>query len=156
VTVYFSDGTMRAGQTYRISGSATGSTVVLAAVPPEAPGLTAVGLTSPATTTTASQTLRVTGPVGASVRVVRVEGGLFIGGVPGGGFDLEPFEANTALAVQEYTATIGAGGSVDIPVTLTKAPVTGGTTGLNHFVAVITGPGGTTGPLSPVVILQLQ
>jgi hypothetical protein len=159
VTVYFSDGTMRTGDLFRMPLSSTGSTVTLKPGLPDAPGIEVLGVTPPAAVSDASQTVRITGPPGASVKLLRVEGGRFLDGVPGGGFDIDPFEANMALAVEEYARVIGAGGTVDIQVTLTKAAGSNGTTivtGLNHFVAVIEGTGGATGRVSPVLIVQLN
>jgi len=53
--------------------------------------------------------------------------------------------------VGEQTATIGAGGSVDIPVTLTSSGTGGGN---NRFVAVVSAAGGTGATSS--IVLQLQ
>jgi hypothetical protein len=98
-----------------------------------------------------AQTIRVTGPAGASVRLLAVEGALFTAGLPGGGFDLDPFEANSLVVVGEHTATIGPAGSVDIPVTLTSTVAGGGN---NRFVAVVESAG-ATGPTSNIAVLQL-
>ncbi len=155
VTVYFSDGTMLAGQTFRVPGSLTGSRVALkGAGPSEAPGIQIQGLQTPATVTTPVQNVLVTGPPGATGSLLVVEGGLFTAGVPGGGFDLDPFEANTALAVSEVQFQIAGFGAVSVPVILTR---TGGAeTGLNHIVAVLKDGAARTGPLSSVLILKLQ
>jgi hypothetical protein len=116
------------------------------------PSLAVVGVPStPATVTQPAQTMRVTGPAGASVRLLAVEGALFTAGLPGGGFDLDPFEANSVVAVNELTATIGPGGTVDIPVTLGNTVAGGGN---NRLVAVIES-NGATGPTSGVAVLQL-
>jgi hypothetical protein len=82
---------------------------------------------------------------------MRVESALFTAGLPGGGFDIDPFEANSIVAVNEQTATIGAGGSVDIPVTLASTVAGGGN---NRLVAVVEGAG-ATGPTSNIAVLQL-
>jgi hypothetical protein len=95
--------------------------------------------------------MRVSGPAGASVRLLAVEGALFTAGLPGGGFDLDPFEANSVVAVNELTATIGPAGTVDIPVTLGNTVAGGGN---NRLVAVIES-NGATGPTSGVAVLQL-
>ncbi len=151
VTVFFNDGTMHTGQTFRIPGSDVGSQVVLKGGLPVQPEIQILGVTPPDTVTAANQTVRVTGPVGSSVRLLLVEAGLFTAGVPGGGFDLDPFEANTVLALQEYTASIGAGGFVDIPVILTKSDPDGG---LNHFVATLLDGASATGPLSETLVVK--
>jgi hypothetical protein len=68
-----------------------------------------------------------------------------------GGFDIDPYEANSAILVTEYDATIGFSGSVDIPVTLTRTSADGG---LNHLVAVVRNAAGITGGLSPLTLLD--
>jgi hypothetical protein len=83
------------------------------------------------------------------VRLLVIEGGLYLSGVPGGGFDIDPFESNKAIVVNEYGATIGSSGTVDIPVTLTK---TGAEGGINHLAAVLVDGGGRTGPLAKLVV----
>ena len=87
------------------------------------------------------------------MRLLLVEGALHLAGVPGGGFDLDAFEANKAIAVTEFTGTIGAGGTVDIAVTLTDTNAEGG---LNHLMAVIEEADGRTSDLSNVVIAKLE
>ena len=81
-----------------------------------------------------------------------VEAGRFTRGVPDGGFDLQPFEANSVIAVDEQEATIGPAGFVDVPTTLTRSGAQGG---LNHLVAVVNGADGATGRISNRVILEL-
>jgi hypothetical protein len=80
-----------------------------------------------------------------------LESALFTAGLPGGGFDLDPFEANSIVGVNEQSATIGPGGSVDIPVTLASTLASGGN---DRFVAVVEAAG-ATGPTSNVAVLQL-
>jgi hypothetical protein len=106
---------------------------------------------SPATVVTPAQTARVTGPANAQVVLLQVEAGLFTAGLPSGGFDIDPFEANSAILVTEYDATIGLSGSVDIPVTLTRTSPDGG---LNHLAAVVKNASGVTGGLSPLTLLD--
>ena len=54
-----------------------------------------------------SQTVVITGTAGSSVRLLHVEGGLYLAGVPNGGFDIDLFEANKAIFVDEQTVTMG-------------------------------------------------
>jgi hypothetical protein len=150
IEVEFSNGTTRTGELFRQSGSSGGAECTLAANPPGTPGLQAVGITSPATVASASQTIRVTGTVGSSVRLLQVEASMDLNG--GSGFDIDPFEGNRAIVVSEKTGTIGANGRVDIDVTLTRA---GSAAGFNYFTAVFV-TGGRTGPTSPVVVLALD
>ena len=93
----------------------------------------------------------MTGPAGTSVRLLAVEAALFTDGLPGGGFDLDPFEANSVVAVNEHAAVIGPGGSVDIPVTLGRSVPQGGN---NRLVAVVESAG-ATGPTSATAVVAL-
>ena len=146
---------MRSGNLFRIPDSLTGSQVVLTAGVADAPVIQALGTSAPTTVSNAAQTIRVSGPAGAAVALLQVEGGRFTSGVPGGGFDVDPFEANTILQVQEHVATIGESGFVDVPVTLIRTIDSSGTTGINIFTAVIKNGSGRAGRTSPTVILQL-
>jgi Malectin domain/Transmembrane protein 131-like N-terminal len=151
VTVTYEDGTSQSGRLFRSPGSLGQSQARLDGVARPATGMAVVGLTTPATVTQPAQVVRVTGPAGASVRLLAAEGALFTAGLAGGGFDLDPYEANSVVAVSEHATTIGTGGTVDVPVTLTSTVAGGGN---NRFVAVIDAQGGT-GPTSPVAVVQL-
>ncbi|HEX8804478.1 MAG TPA: hypothetical protein VF743_09800, partial [Acidimicrobiales bacterium] len=151
VTVTYEDGTTQTGRLFRTPGSLGQSEVRVDGMARPTPAVSVVGVTTPATVTSAGQTVRITGPAGASVRLLAVESALFTSGVPGGGFDLDPFEANSVVAVGEQTATIGAGGTVDVPVTLTSS---GTGAGNNRLVAVVQSAG-STGPTSNVAVVQL-
>jgi hypothetical protein len=88
------------------------------------------------------------------VRVLHVEGGLFTEGLQDGGYEIEPFEINKALAVTEYTATVDGDGTVSVPVTLTASAQEGGR---NYFVVVeVDGESGATGVTSTVVVLSYE
>ena len=128
---------------------------MLSAGQPDAPAVQALGTSAPTTVSNPAQTIRVSGPAGATVALLQVEGGRFTSGVPGGGFDVDPFEANTILQVQEYTATIGGSGFVDVPVMLNRTIDSSGTTGINIFTAVVKDGSGRAGRTSSTVILQL-
>jgi glucose/arabinose dehydrogenase len=151
VSVFFDDGTLHTGRTFRIPASDVGSQVTLKAGLLGSPTIEFLGLSSPEVVIGALQTVRLSGPVGATVRLLRLEGAMFADGLPAGGFDVDPFEVNSILAVQEYTAAITASGIVDIPVSLTKSHVDGG---FNYFVAALVDSSGATGNPSNVVILQ--
>ena len=153
VTVTYEDGTAQTGRLFRTPGSLGQSELRLAGTERPTPSLAVVGVPStPAVVTQAAQTVRVTGPAGASVRLLQLEGALFTAGLPGGGFDIDPFEANSVVAVREYTGTTGPTGSVDIAVTLTSSVAGGGS---NRLVAVIADASGT-GPTSNIAVLQLD
>jgi hypothetical protein len=152
VTVAYEDGTSESGRLYRVPGSLGQSRVALDAVGRPRPSVAVLGTPdTPAAVADAAQTIRVSGRAGSSVRLLAVEGGLFTEAVPDGGFDLDPFEANSVIGVAEHSATIGAGGSVDIPVTLSSTAAEGGN---NRFMAVIAAAGGTGATSS--VVLQLE
>ena len=131
-TVTFADGETLTGQFYRTPNSNTGSQVTLAANLATAPTIEAVGLSETATVADANQTIKVTGTPNSQVSLLVVDGALLI---EGEGYDIDPFEANTAFAVNEITATIGANGTVDVPVALTRTETANGTGGLNYIVA---------------------
>ncbi|MEC4983286.1 MAG: malectin domain-containing carbohydrate-binding protein [Oscillatoria sp. PMC 1068.18] len=151
VTVAFSDGTSYTGETYRMANSSVGSQTTVQYGIASAPQIEALGISAEtATVANASQTIRISGTTGASVRLLVVEAALFE--QSGGGFDIDPYEANNALKVTEKTNTVGANGYVDIPVTLTKSDPEGG---LNYVVAVFENPDGTTSLLSSKLVLEL-
>jgi hypothetical protein len=152
VTMTFSDLSVLSGSCFRVPGSDGSCTATLSSNRPAAPGLVLLGApASPATVVTPAQTARVTGPANAQVVLLQVEAGLFTAGLPAGGFDIDSYEANSAILVTEYDATIGLSGSVDIPVTLTRTSADGG---LNHLVAVVRNSTGVTGGLSPLTLLD--
>ena len=152
ISITFSDLSVLSGRCFRVPGSDGSCAVTLSSNWPAAPGLVLLGVpASPATVVTPAQTARVTGPANAQVVLLQVEAGLFTADLPSGGFDIDPFEANSAILVNEYDATIGLSGSVDIPVTLTRTSADGG---LNHLVAVVKNASGVTGGLSPLTLLD--
>jgi Malectin domain/Abnormal spindle-like microcephaly-assoc'd, ASPM-SPD-2-Hydin len=152
VTVTYEDGTSETGRLFRTPGSLGESRLRLDGVVRAAPSLALVGVASlPATVTNPAQTVRITGPPGAAVRLLAPEAALFTAGLPGGGFDLDPFEANSIVAVGEHVATIGTGGTVDVPVTLGASVPAGGNT---RLVAVVESAG-ASGPTSEIAVLQL-
>jgi hypothetical protein len=108
-----------------------------------------------ATVTSESQTLTISGDPGTPITLLRVEAELNLEGVPTyngtPGYDVQDYEANKALEVEEYTATIGPDGTVNVPVTLTNSSATGG---LNYFTAVPEDGDGDTGLTSNKVVLQ--
>ncbi len=157
VTVEFDDGTELTNDVSLTPGSATGAAAVLSGGTPPAPGLTrAGGASAPATVTSPAQSVVVTGPPGAQGTVVVAEGHLEVAQAPGGGTDLDPFEANTVVAIDEVPFTLGGNGSVSVPVTLTSTDdPTAADTGLNHVTAYLV-DGGTRGAVSDPVVMDLD
>src|SRR5215212_2099962 len=149
-TAGFDDGSSRSGQTFRIPASASGSTNALQANPPAKPTISVLGVSAPAKVQQAQQTVRVTGTPNSSVSLLVLEGGMFTP-PPGGFYDPDPYEANSVVKISEQNATIGAGGTVDVPVTLTRSA---DTAGLNYMVAVTKDASGRSGPNSNVAVLE--
>lgn len=154
VTVTFRDGPTLTQQLYRLPNSLKGSEARIRRGIPGAPGVAVLSAPPPpAAVSEAAQTVRVSGPAGRPVSVLVVEGGLFTEGVPDGGYDIDPFEANTALAVREYATFVGSDGTVDVPITLSRSQTEGG---LNHIVAVFSDGYGLSGRVSAPIVLALD
>ncbi|HYD82524.1 MAG TPA: malectin domain-containing carbohydrate-binding protein, partial [Opitutus sp.] len=96
------------------------------------------------------ETVRVTGPAGFDVSLVVIEGALYLGGVPGGGYDIDPLEANTAIKVTELSGTISPEGFADFTVTPTK---TDEDAGLNYITATLIDANDVKGPASDNLII---
>lgn len=150
VEVFFSDGSVQRSRLGRLENTVDGSYAWLRSDKPPKPGLTALGKSSPFSTGE-PETLRVAGPTGFNVTLTRIEGALYLGGVPGGGYDIDPFEANTAIDIAEQTGVIPAAGYLDFTVTGTKSNDDGG---YNYVTAVLSDNAGIKGPASnPVVFM---
>jgi|GEM_PF-616703 len=135
VTIEFNDGTILTTELWRNASSVTASINNASNTVLATPSIEVVGIaTTPTTVGDVSQTIRVTGPAGAQVSLLVSEGDM----VDPAAYDVDAFELNTILNVQEYTDTIGAGGTVDIPITLLDDELIDGTYGgKNIIVAVI-------------------
>ncbi|MEB3215657.1 MAG: malectin domain-containing carbohydrate-binding protein [Nostocales cyanobacterium 94392] len=152
ITVDFDNNATYTGQTYRIPNSLDGSQAFIKSN--LAPKLTVdvLGLSSlPTVVSELNHTVRISGTPGEQVALLVVEAGLFLDDYDG--FKIDPFEANSAIGVEEQFTTIGSNGFVDIPVTLKKSKNEGG---INHIVAVAKDSEGNTGLLSDVKIIQIQ
>jgi glucose/arabinose dehydrogenase len=152
VTVNFSEGTTLVGQPYRVPTSLDGAQVTLKSNAPAKPTLQVLNVASTkAVVNSTAQVVRITAPVGSQVALLVAEAAMFT--TNGVAFDVQPFEANSVIQVNEKTATVGASGFVDIPVTLTNTNPEGG---YNHLVAAVKDAQGHTGLLSDVHVLQLE
>ncbi len=150
VEILFESGVQIGGQMYMTPSSFGGSRNRFDEDTLPVPSIAFLGdVISPSFTTTTNQTVRITGQPGANVKLLRAEGGLFLGGNPG--FDIDSFESNSLVSRQEYSATIGLSGFVDVPVTLS---LSNAQAGINHFVAVLNN-GIKTSNLSNKLILQV-
>jgi hypothetical protein len=147
----FSDGAVLVAQPFRSPGSDGASQATAIPGPATAPGILVAGLaTTPATVSSPAQTIRVSGPAGSQVALLQLEMGLFTDGLPGGGFDIDPFEANSVVQIVEHPTVLNGSGIADIPVTLLRSSAS---SGLNYFVAVLKDASGGTGPPSPALVL---
>jgi hypothetical protein len=131
----------------------SGAVAVLRPGAPERPALEVLGVVAPATVTDQEQTVRVSGPAGQPVIVLVVEGGIFI---EGEGFDVDRFEANSAVTTREYAGVIGPEGTVDIPILLTRTTLPGGEGGLNIITAVFDNHHGLRGAVAAPLVLELE
>lgn len=142
VTVAYDDGTTQTGRLFRSPDSLGQSEVRLTGSPGAQPSLEVVD----------DQTIRVTAPPGATVRLVALGTALFTSGLPGGGFDVDDLEANSIVAVAEQTVAVGPGGAAEVPLTLAS---TDPATDADRFVAAVVDPRGPgIGPLSNVLTLR--
>ena len=106
---------------------------------PAAPTLSILGFADPIALPDAAQTIVVTGTPGEPVTLLQVDARLYIDlGAPGGGFDIDPFEANAAMAKVVLNTVIEGDGDVEVPVSLlaTTSGDAGPDGGINHFIAV--------------------
>lgn len=154
ITVIFAGEISVSAQLGPIPGSLSGSEAVVRADLPPMPTLSIIGVPLPPTTVTEpAQWVRVGGPAGHTVRLVVGEGGLFTNGVPGGGFDLDPYEVNSLVGVNYYSGTLNQQGFVDIPITLTRSQIDAGRNVITAALEnVFEHRGGVTAP----VVLDLE
>lgn len=157
VTVEFADGQTITANLFD-EGSLGGSAAVIAPdAPTPAPSIAADGLPAPTVVSDPNQTIVVSGSPGDNVTLLQVDARLHIDpGNPGVGYDIDPFEANEAMAKVLYTGAIGQNGVVNIPVTLLQTAGVSGAPdgGLNHFIAVVEGTSDQNSETSNVIVLE--
>ncbi len=149
-TVTFDDGTVRKIRLAPLVASDKGSNGSLSSATLPTPGLSVPGKLSPFAVST-QPTARVTGPPGFDVKLWVFNMALHLDGVPGGGYDIEPYENNTLLAFNVIDRVIPASGFVDIPVILSDSGATGG---INHLVAVLSDGAGNRSASSEVLTID--
>ena len=140
VEINFSEGSTLSNDLIYDGVSQGTSEAVLKESPAAAPSIALNGVVGPtAIVSDPAQDIIVSGPPGAEVWLVQLDGRLNLFGVPDDGFDIEEFEANEAIQnTWDYAGTIEGDGDVAIPVTLRKSIKDGnGPGGLNHFIAVV-------------------
>ena len=157
VSVTFSDGG-QVSQTFG-DGSVGGSFSTIPSPVTVTPTLDIAGVTldpssfsngaETATVPDAAQVATVTGPIGADVTLIVIDADLE--DAPAGGFnDLDPFERNKAMSVTYLTDTVGAGGTVDIPFSVTT-----NADWSTYVIATVENVDGVTGPVTRPVYLEV-
>lgn len=153
VTFDFTDGYSYESAVFRKGSTLTAGQALLEAETPVAPTIEVLGIgTGPAGVSQSNQTVRVYSPAGTNVSLLVLEGALYLDGVPNGGYDIDPYEANSVIAIREYNGTMGGSGYVDLNVTLSNSRAEGG---INYLGAVVRQANGRTSLLSNVIALEL-
>ncbi len=120
VTVTFDNAAEYTGYLFAQSNSVSGAQARIRANLPTAPGASIPGIaTFPTTVSDASLPVKITGSHEDSIKILTVESGLFVTGVPGNGFDLDANETNSIINLSQSSASVDNNGSVFIPVNLT-------------------------------------
>jgi hypothetical protein len=156
ITVTYENGTTLSNEVFHLpkEGQANcGAWAQLRAGQPPEPVISVPGVTSPAVVNAANPIVRVSGPAGQPVVVAVIEGAQYLQGLPGGGFDVDPFEANSAITVREYPGVVGPNGTVDVPVVLSRANPEAG---YNIITAVFDNFYGLRGPAAPEIVLKYE
>ena len=154
VTVTFSDGTVRTVRTAGVTGSSNTNKMSMALLASDnlaTPGISVPGQTSPFTSAT-QPTVRISGPPGASGKVWVFSAALYLAGVPGGGYDIDPYEVNKVIDYGFSDVTIGGGGFTDVPLTLDWTAATGGI----HFVSAVLLDGSRRSSSSDILLIDYQ
>ena len=150
VTVMFDDGTTLTRTNFALPGSFTGSDANLESIVPATPNVELVGVAAtPTTLSDPQQTLRISAPANSQVRLLHIEAELLLSTVPGGGFDIDPYETNKAVSVAEQVVNVGSTGVLDIPVTLLRS---GNNGGYNYFLAAVEDGGLHSDMSAPVLV----
>ena len=165
ITFEFNDALTLSGQMYLKQDSKKGSVLSVHSLPlpPDPPSaIEVIGVSDPtAIVSSPEQTVRIYGNSGDRVRVLVIEAGLYLEGVPEARTALEIFESNVATAFSEYSGfTIGDSGLIDVAITLTKTEKDRGVGpngldgGINHVIAVTESSGGSISRLSNMIVLE--
>lgn len=153
ITATFANGMIITQQLYRTPGSDGGAEATLREHLLPVPTTQVVGVTPPVIVNNANQTVQVNGAAFQQVRVLILEGGLFTAGLPGGGHDIDPFEANSVIAIQELTGQLDSSGQLTLPVVLTQSHPDGG---INHLLVVFEDAYGIRGRVAGPFVLDLN
>jgi hypothetical protein len=154
VILTFSNNLMLQTTALPVSGSNSGSAALIRENLPISPTVSIENVPSPPIMVTEqNQVVHISGaPVWSTAVVVVIEGGLFTAGLPNGGFDIDPFEANSAILVDEYRLLVDYEGNATIPITLTRSNDEGG---LNHILVYVEDYYSYPSQAAETIILQL-
>ncbi len=116
------------------------------------------GIATPDIVNQGSQIVDVTGTPDAPFALLQFDGRLYIdaGLPPGGGFDIDPFEANQVQARSSYAGTLDGSGNASVPVLLIRTPTAdaGPDAGLNHFILAEDLGSGVTTLGSNIIVVE--
>ena len=155
VTVTFSNGTSRTVRTAGLTGTLSANKTSMAQLAPDnlaTPSISVPGRSTPFTTST-QPTVRITGPAGAAVECWILRAALYVDGVAGGGYDIDPYEVNKVISYSQKDATIGGSGFVDVPMTLVTSSTTGG---INLVAALLVDGSGRRSSSSNILVIDYQ
>ncbi len=155
MVITFADGTILRSNMFD-EGSLGGSEAIIVENTLSAPTISVQDVISPAVVPDLNQTILVQGTPNATVSLLQVDARLYIdSGSLGGPYDVDPFEANEAMAKVLHSLILDGSGNGSVPVTLlqTASSNAGPDGGINHFIAVEES-GGQSGPTSNVVVLE--
>ncbi|RJP73844.1 MAG: T9SS C-terminal target domain-containing protein [Ignavibacteriales bacterium] len=155
VMIMFDDNSVQIAQPFRIEESKGGSQNIFTNKILMKPRISIEGQPElPSIVSNPEQIVEVIGQPNTDVSVLIAEGGMFLSGVPDGGVDVDPFEANSFISLSEVSAHIGEQGNVEVPVTLYRTDSDSG--GFNYIVAVIKDSSGKTSDISNIAVLELR
>jgi hypothetical protein len=154
ITASFTNNLTLSGTTNPIPGSPSGSAALLRENLPPQPTVSIENVpVTPTMVTDANQIIEISGgAMWSTAVVVVIEGGLFTAGLPGGGYDIDPYEANSAVLITEYRQLVNYEGTAAIPIILTRS---NDESGLNHILVYFEDYYEYPGPTSDTIILQL-
>jgi hypothetical protein len=121
ITVTFGDGSSESGRLFGTPGSETASQIKLRRQMPAVPVVSVVGVANPSLIDQDQQIVRISGHPMQEVQLFVSEAGLYLAGTPDGGFDIDPFEPNTIIAVQEHLITLDASGAAELTVQMPRS-----------------------------------
>lgn len=149
VTVQFSDGTQQTLPLYRGPGATLGGGRTVLRV--GAPGAPSISLLPVSGKGTPSQTVRVSGPVGAKVSLLALEAAQFKGN---NGYVFASNEANSVVKVTEQDAVVTSTGYIDLKVS--TSPSTKVAPTFLYLTAVVRDASGQPGAVSNVIVVSTK